>query len=188
MKKGSLKMWIISALFAAIIAIFSQLTIPLPLVPITGQTFAVGLAATILGLRYGTLSVIIYILLGAVGVPVFSGMSGGLGSIVGPTGGYIIGFLPAALFIGFYLEKFGFTKGHAIAANLIAMALTLLMGAFWLKFSANLSWTAALFSGILPFLIGGVLKALGSALGGILVRDRLVRAKLITNTKSITQA
>lgn len=188
MKKGSLKMWILSSLFAAIIAILSQLTIPLPLVPITGQTFAIGLTVTILGLRYGLLSVIIYILLGAIGVPVFSAMSGGLGIIFGPTGGYIIGFLPAALFIGFYLEKFGFTKGHAIAANLFGMVITLLIGALWLKFSANLSWTGALVSGILPFLIVGVLKALGSAFGGIVVRDRLVRAKLIPITKSITQA
>ena len=87
MSNTKLKMWILSALFAAIIGIFAQITIPLPLIPITGQTFAIGLAVTILGLRYGTLSVFIYILLGAIGIPVFSAMSGGLGIVAGPTGG-----------------------------------------------------------------------------------------------------
>jgi len=88
-----LRMMIVTALFAAIIGVLAQVTIPLPLVPITGQTLAIGLAATILGARYGTVSVIVYLGLGAVGVPVFSGMSGGLGSLFGPTGGFLIDFI-----------------------------------------------------------------------------------------------
>ena len=83
--RNKLKMMIVTALFAAIIGIMAQLTIPLPLVPITGQTLAVGLAATILGSRYGTISVLVYLAMGAVGMPVFSGMSSGLGVIFGPT-------------------------------------------------------------------------------------------------------
>ena len=67
-----LRMMIISALFAAIIGVLAQVTIPLPLVPITGQTLAIGLAATILGSRYGTLSVLLYLCMGAIGVPVFA--------------------------------------------------------------------------------------------------------------------
>ncbi|PWI27053.1 BioY family transporter [Kurthia sibirica] len=178
-------MWIVSALFAAVIAIFAQLTIPLPLIPITGQTFAIGLAVTILGLRYGSLSVLLYILLGAIGIPVFSGMSGGLGIITGPTGGYIIGFLPAALVMGIYLEKTRFTSSHAIIANIIGMCITLLFGAIWLKYFANLSWPAAFTSGIAPFLIVGVLKAIAAALAGVVVRQRLLSAKLLT-TKTVS--
>lgn len=100
-----LRMMIISALFAAIIGVLAQVTVPLPLVPITGQTLAIGLAATILGARYGTLSVLIYLCMGAIGIPVFAQMSGGLGILVGPTGGYLIGFIPTALIIGFFLKK-----------------------------------------------------------------------------------
>lgn len=179
MKNTSLKMWITSALFAAIIAIFAQLVIPLPLIPITGQTFAIGLTVTILGMRYGSLSVFIYILLGAVGVPVFAGLSGGFASIIGPTGGYIIGFLPSAILMGLYLKKFGYSKFHAIIANLLSMVITLLFGAVWLKYGSNLSWTTALSAGIYPFILVGIIKAVLAALAGVAVRGRLLRAKLL---------
>lgn len=95
-ERQKLRGMMIASLFAAIIGIFAQITIPLPLVPITGQTLAIGLAATILGARYGTLSVLLYILMGAVGIPVFSQFSGGFSVLVGPTGGFIVGFIPTA--------------------------------------------------------------------------------------------
>ncbi len=81
-------MLIVTALFAAITGILAQVVISLPLVPITGQTLAIGLAATILGSRYGTLSSLLYLIIGAVGVPVFAQMTSGFGVIFGPTGGF----------------------------------------------------------------------------------------------------
>ena len=126
------------ALGAAIIAVLAQLTIPLPLVPITGQTLAIGLVVTILGTRNGTLAVLVYILLGAAGLPVFAGFTGGLSKVVGPTGGYIVGFLPTALIMGIYLKKFGTTYGQAIVANMIGMVVTLAFGTAWLKIVAEL--------------------------------------------------
>lgn len=77
MRNERLKWLVLSAIFAAVTAVFSQITIPLPLIPITGQTLAVGFTATILGSRWGTVAILIYVLLGAVGLPVFSGASGG---------------------------------------------------------------------------------------------------------------
>ncbi|WP_075617234.1 biotin transporter BioY [Paenisporosarcina indica] len=179
MRNENLKMLIVTALFAAIIGIMAQITIPLPLVPITGQTLAIGLAATILGKRYGTLSVLVYILLGVVGVPVFSMMESGLGVVFGPRGGYILGFIPAAFIIGWYIERLGLTMTHAVIANIIGMIITLTCGAVWLKFSAELSWMAALTGGVTPFLIIGVVKAVLAAFIGILVRKRLSSAKLL---------
>ena len=179
MRNNQLKMLIVTALFAAIIGIMAQITIPLPLVPITGQTLAIGLAATILGKKYGTLSVIVYIMLGIAGLPVFSGMSSGLGVVFGPTGGYIIGFLPAAFFIGWILERFGFTVTTAIIANIIGMIITLSFGSVWLKFVAELSWMAAITGGVIPFIIVGIIKAVLAAIVGILVRNRLTSAKLL---------
>lgn len=179
MRNNRLKMLIVTALFAAIIGIMAQITIPLPLVPITGQTLAIGLAATILGKKYGTLSVIVYIMLGIAGLPVFSGMSSGLGVVFGPTGGYIIGFLPAAFFIGWILERFGFTVTTAIIANIIGMIITLSFGSVWLKFVAELSWMAAITGGVTPFIIVGIIKAVLAAIVGILVRNRLTSAKLL---------
>lgn len=184
MRNDRLKMMIVSALFAAIIAVFAQISIPLPFspVPITGQTLAIGLAATILGKRYGTLSVAIYLLLGAIGAPVFAGMSGGLGTLVGPTGGYLIGFLPTAYLIGLYLEKTSFTIKQAIIANLIGMVVTLAFGTAWLKIAADLTWTAAIAGGVTPFIPLGIVKAVLAAIGGITVRNRLQSARLLTPT------
>ena len=85
------------ALFAVLMAVCSWISIPILQVPYTLQTFAVFLAVGVLGGKRGTLAVLVYILLGAVGVPVFSGFSGGLGILLGNTGGYIIGFLFTAL-------------------------------------------------------------------------------------------
>lgn len=83
-----LRSMILTALFAAIIGIMAQLTIPLPLVPITGQTLAIGLAATILGSKYGTLSVLLYLVIGSAGVPVFAEFSAGISKLIGPTGDF----------------------------------------------------------------------------------------------------
>ena len=183
---NQLKMWIMSALFAAIIGILAQVTIPLPLVPITGQTLAVGLAATILGSRYGTLSVILYALIGAIGIPVFSAMSGGLGVIVGPTGGFIIGFIPAAFLTGVYLEKTSFTIINGMIANTIGMFVTLSFGTVWLKFAIDTTWTAAFASGFLPFIVVGLIKAFLASWIGITVYKRLVSAKLLSSAQQIS--
>ncbi len=169
----------LAAFGAAIIAVLAQVTIPLPLIPITGQTLAVGLIVTILGTRLGTISVLLYILLGAAGMPVFSGMSGGFAILVGPTGGYIVGFLVTAIIMGLYLDKFGITMVHAIIANIIGMAVTLTFGTVWLKILADLSWTAAFMGGVAPFIVVGVLKAVIAAWLGVVVRKRLERAHLI---------
>ncbi|NYF24879.1 biotin transporter BioY [Sporosarcina sp. JAI121] len=175
-----LRMMIISALFAAIIGVFAQVTIPLPLVPITGQTLAIGLAATILGARYGILSVLLYLFMGAIGIPVFAQMSGGLGSLFGPTGGFLFGFLPTAFTIGYFLEKAGFTLKNAIIANVIGMFVALSFGTAWLKFFANLTWTAAFAGGFAPFILVGLIKATLAAWAGITVRNRLKSTILLT--------
>ncbi|WP_211655521.1 biotin transporter BioY [Planococcus alpniumensis] len=174
-----LRMMIITALFAAIIGILAQVTIPLPLVPITGQTLAIGLAATILGAKCGTLSVVVYLGLGAIGIPVFAQMSGGLGSLFGPTGGYLVGFIPTAFSIGYYLEKTSFTFINAIIANVIGMFMVLTVGTAWLKIFANLSWTGALMGGFVPFILVGLIKAGLAAWIAISVRNRLKSAGLL---------
>jgi len=180
LKKGST--YQLAAFGAAIIAVLAQVTIPLPLIPITGQTLAVGIVVTILGTRLGTISVLLYILLGAVGLPVFSGMSGGLGILVGPTGGYIVGFLVTAIIMGLYLDQFGITFVHAIIANIIGMIITLAFGTVWLKIVAEYTWTAAFMGGVAPFIVVGIVKAVLAAWIGVIVRRRLESAHLIEAT------
>ena len=177
--KSSVFPMILTSLCAAIIAVLAQIIIPLPLIPITGQTLAIGLVVTILGLKHGTYAVLLYILLGAIGLPVFQSFTGGLGILFGPTGGYIIGFIPTALVIGFYLKKTRLTFTHALVANILGMLVTLAFGAVWLKYLAELSWTGALFSGVIPFLIVGVIKAILAAWVGVIVRQRLEQANIL---------
>jgi biotin transport system substrate-specific component len=179
-----LRMMIITALFAAIIGILAQITIPLPLVPITGQTLAIGLAATILGSRYGSLSVIVYLAIGIAGVPVFAQFSSGFSTLFGPTGGYLIGFIPSAFLIGWYLEKTSFRFAHALISNVIGMILTLVIGTVWLKIAANLSWSGAFTGGFAPFLVVGVIKSALAAWIGVTVRHRLVSAKLLISSRT----
>ncbi len=174
-----LRMMIVTALFAAIIGVMAQITIPLPLVPITGQTLAIGLAATILGSRYGTLSVILYLIIGSAGVPVFAEFSGGISKLIGPTGGYLVGFVPTAFLIGWFMEKRAFNFKNAVIANSIGTLVTLALGTAWLKIAAELSWSAAIAGGFTPFIIVGLIKAVLASWIGILVRNRLISARLL---------
>ncbi|GFZ91989.1 hypothetical protein GCM10010978_32910 [Compostibacillus humi] len=167
------------SIFAAITAILAQVEIPLPLIPISGQTLAVGLAATILGSRQGALSMVCYMLLGAIGLPVFAGFSGGLQVIVGPSGGYIIGFIATAFVTGLILEKTKFTIPMALLANIVGMFVTLFFGTVHLKFVLDLTWGAAMAAGVYPFLVVGFIKAFLASWIGIVVRQRLVQANLI---------
>ncbi|MFF2754111.1 biotin transporter BioY [Psychrobacillus sp. NPDC058041] len=179
MRNERLKMMIVSSLFAAIIAIAAQIMITIPPVPFTLMTIAVMLTATILGKKYGTLAVIIYVLMGLVGIPVFAGMKSGFGIILGPTGGYLIAIIPATLFIGWYLEKFGHTKVQAIIANMIAVFIILLIGTGWLKVVVDLPWNGAFKGGMMPFILPDLAKAIVAALLAVVIRNRLVAAKLI---------
>ncbi|TDL31803.1 biotin transporter BioY [Jeotgalibacillus sp. S-D1] len=179
MENKRLRMMINCGIFAAMTAILAQIEIPLPLIPISGQTLAVGITATILGSRYGAMTLVVYMLIGTAGLPVFAGFSGGAHVLVGPTGGYIFGFIAAAFITGLILEKTSFNLTQAIIANIAGMIVTLAFGTIWLKILLDLSWPAALAAGVYPFLVVGVIKALLAAWIGIKVRERLLQARLI---------
>ncbi|MFD2369176.1 biotin transporter BioY [Brevibacillus sp. GCM10020057] len=187
MRNERLRWLLLSAIFAGIMAVLSQLTIPLPLIPITGQTLAVGLTATILGSRYGTLAMIIYTLLGAVGLPVFAGASGGLQVLVGKTGGYIFGFILTVYATGLILEKTSFTLKNAIIANIVGMLINLLCGSIQLKYVMDIPWDKAIAFGATPFLVVGVIKAVLASLIGIKVRERLIANRLIRIEETLSR-
>ena len=102
------KQMVLIALMTAVTCVLGPLSIPLPFspVPISLTNFAIFLAIFVLGMKSGTISFIIYLLLGAIGVPVFSSFRGGLQVLAGPTGGYLIGFIFLALIMGFALDHF----------------------------------------------------------------------------------
>ena len=160
-------------IFAALIAVCSWISIPGP-VPFTLQTFAVFLTVGLLGGKRGTLAVLVYILLGAVGLPVFSGFSGGLGALVGTTGGYIVGFLFSALLM-WAMEAF---CGQSRLKLLLSMVLGLLVcyavGTAWfmavyLRTTGPVSLMTVLGWCVIPFLIPDAAKILVA----MLLTDRL---------------
>lgn len=150
------------ALFAVLMAVCSWISIP-TMIPFTLQTFAVFLAVGVLGGKRGTLSVLVFILLGAVGVPVFSGFTGGLGILLGNTGGYIIGFLFSAL-VMWLLEALLGRKLWALALSMVlGMAVCYIFGTAWFMvvYARNtgavglgtaLSWC------VLPYIIPDLVK------------------------------
>jgi len=160
--KLSLREQLTAAIFAGIISIFSQIIIPLGIVPLSLQTFIVGVTASLLGRKVGTWSVVVYFLLGLIGLPVFAGGSSGLAALLGPTGGYLIGFLFTPWAISSLIKLLGENYPGVITANLTGFLVTLAFGSLWLKFAADLTWTAAFSTGFIGFLVPEVIKAVAS--------------------------
>ena len=158
MPPNQLKMTVYSALFVALIAMGAFIAIPLGPVPIVLQNMFVLLAGIILGPVWGLACVGIYLLIGLAGLPVFAGGTAGIGKLFGPTGGYLIGYLPAVFVTG------AISKGlkKSITADVIAMItgslIVYAVGVPWLKTAFSLSWQKAIAGGMIPFLIGDGLK------------------------------
>ena len=167
------------AFCVAIIAILAQITIPIPPVPLTMQTFAIGLIATIIPWRQSVATMFVYVIIGGIGLPVFAYFTGGVAKLFGPTGGYLFSFIIMAFIIGFYLSKTGDSKWHAISANLIGMLINLIIGTVWLKYYLKINWDEAFISGFLPFIVFGIIKAVLAASIGLTIRRRLLQAKLM---------
>ena len=147
---------------AALIAICSWIQIPLT-VPITLQTMGVCLVSGLLGFKRGTLATLVYILLGAIGVPVFAGFSGGLAVILGSTGGYIIGFIFTALIVGFVSDKFKGKLIPLIISMVIGILVCYAFGTAWFAVVYNRANEPASLATILgwcvtPFLIPDAVK------------------------------
>lgn len=145
-----------------LMALLAQVAVPLWPVPITGQTFGVLLIGALLGSRRGALTVLAYLAQGALGLPVFSGGMGGLARFAGPTGGYLLGFVAAAFVVGWLTEQ-GMNRTFATTAfsMLVGNAVIYAVGLPFL--AAFVGWDVAFKLGILPFLLGDVLKVILAA-------------------------
>lgn len=166
---------VIAVAGSILLALLARLSIPVPFspVPITGQTFGVLLLGGLLGSRLASLSVLFYLIEGSIGLPVFAGGSLGLVYLLGPTGGYLIGFLPSAFVIGYLIEK-GWYKNLflIIAALTIGILIIFLFGVSWLAITAGL--IAALNIGIVPYLPGAVIK-IGLAATVIYILNKIAK-------------
>ena len=162
------KQMVLIALMTAVTCVLGPLSIPLPFspVPISLTNFAIFLAIFVLGMKYGTISFIIYLLLGAVGVPVFSSFRGGLQVLAGPTGGYLIGFIFLALIMGFALDHFDRKLVPTIIGMIIGMAVCYAFGTVWLAKLLSLSFKEGLMMGVIPYLAGDAAKIIIAAIVG----------------------
>lgn len=146
------------ALLTVFLSVAAQLTLPLPLVPLTGQTLAVGLIAALTTWRISLSSVSLYLLIGCLGLPVFAGGTSGWWALIGPTGGYLIGFLAYAGWTSWWTHSSTLKFGHFWLSQLTGALMQLALGTWWLKVVAHLPLTAAALTGFWPFIIPAFIK------------------------------
>lgn len=166
-----------TALVTAVLCILAPMSIPIGPVPISFTILVVYLSLYLLGWKLGTVSYLIYLLIGAVGLPVFSGFSGGLAKLFGPTGGYIIGFIPMTILAGLVIEK-----SRNLLFQFLAMfsgvAVCYAFGTAWFCFVMDTTVSAALALCVFPFIPFDLLKIIIALIIGPILKKRLQRAEL----------
>lgn len=158
----------------AVIVIMAQISIPMPLgVPMTMQTFAITLAAIVLGSKKSALSTLVYLLLGAVGIPVFANFSGGLGCLVGPTGGFLFSFPIMAYIIGLGVEMKSKSNVLFITLLVAGTIVNYIIGtAFFCALTGN-SVAVGLGACVIPFIPTSIIKAILATVLGLAIKKRL---------------
>lgn len=176
----SIRQMTITGLCTAVTCIIGPLSLPIPVspVPISLTMFALYLAAYVLGTKLGTISCLLYLLLGAVGLPVFSGFSGGLGKLTGPTGGYLVGFIFLAFICGFFIDRFpGKLWLHAVGM-VCGITVCYIFGTAWLALQMDMTFTGALAIGVIPYLPGDAVKIIIALIAGPILRRQTRRILL----------
>ena len=148
----------LASLMAALTAVGAYIHIPIGPVPIVLSTLFVLLSGLLLGSRWGLISMGIYLLVGAIGIPVFAGGKGGFAHFLGPTGGYLFGYALSAWITGLISERSRGSKVLDMIAILVGSLAVYLMGIPWLKLITEMSWSKTLMVGMIPFIIGDGVK------------------------------
>ena len=153
----------LSALLCALCAVLSQIQIPLPPVPLSLSLLGVYLCGALLGSSWGTAAVGCYVALGAVGVPVYAGFAGGVSVLLGPTGGFLIGYILCAWTAGALVQRFGFCRLSLILSMAAGTLICYALGTAWFSFVSDINLAGSLTVCVLPFIPGDVLKILLAA-------------------------
>lgn len=164
---------VLASAMAALIGIGAWIAIPIGPVPITLQVLFVYLTGLMLPVRYAGLTILLYVLMGTIGLPVFAGGGSGLGVVIGPMGGYFIGFLLASMLISALTSRLRTNAaaraawqvyGGSVLACLLGSAMIFGLGAAWGKFATGLGWDAILTGWVLPFIPGDMIKIAAATL------------------------
>ena len=165
----------------------SPLTVPIGAVPISLANFVICLTAWLLGPKFGTLSVVIYLALGAIGIPVFSGYGAGLAKLAGPTGGYLVGYLLLAFIGGMFIEK---SKGNPVVSAVglvLGDAACYVLGTAWFVFQMQCELGYALTVCVYPFIALDLGKIVVSCIVGALLRKRLTQAGVLKLQNAVSE-
>lgn len=161
----------------AVTCILGPFSIPLPIspVPISFTNLAIYLALYVLGAKAGTISYLIYLLLGFVGLPVFSGFTGGVAKLAGPTGGYLVGFIFMAIVAGLMIDHFPGRYVLHVLGMIAGLAICYLFGTVWLVKQLEMNFMGGLGVGVIPYLPGDAVKILFAVLVGPKLRREIRR-------------
>lgn len=188
--RGKTYQMVMCAVMAAVICVLAPISFPVGEVPITLATLAIYLTVCLLGWKWGTVSTLVYLLVGLVGAPVFSNYTGGIGKLLGATGGYLVGYLPMALIAGWVIERTGHgaLKGRAavvltwcvrLLGMAVGTAVLYLLGTVWFCFVGGYTVGAAMALCVTPFLAVDLVKMVAALSVGTVVRARLEAAGLL---------
>lgn len=175
MNKLKTKDFMYSSIFAAVISVLGFLVFPLPFspVPVTGQSLGIMLAGCLLTTRQAAMAVGTFLLIGIAGVPVFAGGTAGIGILLGPRGGYLIGFLVGAIIISILKKRFNSVIGLGFANVIGGIVVVYLFGVLWLNWVTGMGIQAAFAGGALPFIPGDIFKAVLASIVGYKVNKRM---------------
>lgn len=172
------KQMALTGVMTAVICILGPFAIPLPFspVPISFTNLAIYFTLYLLGTKLGTISYLIYLLLGLAGLPVFSGFTGGAAKLAGPTGGYLVGFILMAVITGYFIEKSPKNKPVQVLGMIIGTAVCYAFGTAWLSNQLGMSFVAGLGVGVIPYLPGDAVKIILAVIAGPKLKKRVLRA------------
>lgn len=160
------------AVMTAVTCVLAPLSIPIGPVPISLTNLVIYFSLYLLGWKLGTLSYVIYLLIGLVGVPVFSGFTAGPAKLFGPTGGYLIGFIPMAIIAGIVIDKFS-QRWIQILGMIVGTAICYAFGTAWFCIQAGYTVSAALAVCVIPFIPADLIKMVIAMIIGPEIRKRL---------------
>ena len=178
-KKITIYQLCVTSLMKAVMCILGPMSVPIGTIPISLTNLVIYLSVYLLGAKLGTLSCIVYLLLGMAGLPVFSGYSGGLARLAGPTGGYLVGFIFMAFISGLFIEKSSGSLVWSVAGMILGSGVLYLFGTIWYVILMDCPVMAAVAACVQPFVIFDLIKIALATVVGRQVRGRLIQAGLI---------
>lgn len=181
MNSFSIRQLTLVGLMAAVLCILGPWTVSIPIspVPISLGMLGIYFVTSVLGMKLGIASVLIYILMGLVGIPVFTGFTAGPGKLLGPTGGYIIGYIFMALICGFFVDKFNKNLLWYFSGMVLGTAVCYFFGTLWLAHQMQYTFFQALMAGVIPYIPGDLVKLVIARIVGFQLRKRLLSAGLL---------